>query len=1005
MNKSVELSFAQKRLWFLDKLIGPSAVYNIGRLLRVNGALNIEALRSSINEIVRRHEVLRSYFYDHEGEPVQQISNCLTIDLPIINLLHLPEEEREAEAIRLEREEGEQPFDLETGPLIRTTLIQLEENQYLLLLTIHHIVFDGWSSTVFDRELSHFYNAEMSGAKSPLAELSMQYPQFAATQNTQMIAGTLEKEIAYWIDQLSNLPVLNIPTDRPRPSKSSQKGSVQRLRLPLDLSSRLEALRRKKQTTPFIMLLAVFNVLLQRYTDQKEIVVGCPIAGRTGIKTEQMIGFFVNSLTMRTDLSGNPGFSTVLARTSKTVLGAFSNQEAPFERLVEELEPERELGRNPLFQVMFVFQDMPEDELILSGLKVEELSREVTTSVFDLTLSAQIRQGTLDLKINYRTDLFDEVTIQRMLGHYRRLLEGIIGDSDQAISLIPLLTKVEEQCLLVEWNDTEKGYLHNVCVHHLFQAQAGLTPDRIALVCGASHITYAKLEAEANQMANYLIQLGVGPEDLVGTCMSRSTKMVVTLLGIVKAGGAYLPLDPFYPSGRLGVIVQNAKPKVIIGNGEQIHELARTGILTVSLEKDREEIGRASSVPPVCRVVQENLAYVIYTSGSTGLPKGVMIPHRALSNHVCWRREFMKLTEKDRVLQKTSLGFDVSAWEIFGPLSSGALLVLEPLNSSDDTSTLTELIVNEGITMISLVPSQLRNLIEEPRASSCRSLRLVNCGGEVLTPEIVERFFCNLSAQLYNGYGPTESTVGVVYWLCQTENNRLKIPIGKAIANTEIYLLDSHEQLVPIGVPGEIYLGGQSLARGYLNAPALTSERFRANPFEMGCAGKRIYCTGDLGRYLQDSNLEFLGRKDRQVKIRGLRIELGEIEALLQKQKGVQQAVVMVREETPGDQRLVAFVEVEQGFSLIVNELRRSLHNQLPGAMVPGAIVVMDELPLTSNGKLDLAALSILSLYRSSRSRNCRSDISRRSWASRLRVATGLASSRFRPISSPVSSQ
>lgn len=991
---ALPLSLAQERLWVLHQLQPDIPLYNESILFRLTGKLNRVALEQSLNEIIRRHEILRTCFQVVEGQPMQVIAPTLTLTLPVVDLQEIRSTEQEAKVKQVATQDSSHPFDLTRGPLLRGTLLRLREKEHVMLLTMHHIISDGWSWKVFFQELAALYQAFCNRSPSPLPQLPIQYADFALWQRQWLEGKGLSTQLTYWKQQLDAAPpVLGLPTDYPRPAVQTFRGARETLILPQPLTGALKSLSQQEGVTLFMLLLAAFKTLLYRYTRQDDILVGTPIANRTQIETESLIGCFVNTLVLRTDLSSNPSFRELLDRVREVTLGAFAHQ-VPFEQLVKELQPQRVLSHNPLFQVMFVFQDAPLLALDLPGLTLQPLIVDSGIAKFDLTLFLEDTKQGLIGALEYNTDLFDTGTITRMLGHFQTLLEGIAAAPDQCLNDLPLLTAEQHQ-LMVEWNDTTIDYPQDRCIHELFEAQVEQTPDAVALVFEDQQLTYRQINQRANQLAHYLRRLlteakpslGVESEVLVGICMERSLLMVVGLLGILKAGGAYVPLDPEYPPERLAFMLEDAQVPVLLTQQKLLDDgrltinnqqsAVNTHPIVVCLDTDWEAIRLSISAQATqenpgslaqnlsSTVNPENLAYVIYTSGSTGLPKGTMNTHRGLSNRLHWMQQAYQLTPADRVLQKTPFSFDVSVWEFFWPLLNGACLVMAQPGGHQDCAYLVKLIVQQQITTLHFVPSMLQVFIEEPGVKACSSLRRVICSGEALPWELQQRFFTCLNAELHNLYGPTEAAIDVTFWACQRHSDLNIVPIGRPIANTQIYLLDDHLQPVPIGVPGELHIGGVGLARGYLNRPDLTAEKFIANPFGQSPGvpsypQARLYKTGDLARYRQDGSIEFLGRIDHQVKLRGFRIELAEIEAVLGKHPAVRETVVMVREDEPGDKRLVAYVVSYPELAIAVSTLRNYLQEKLPAYMVPSAFLLIDALPLTTNGKVDRRALPAL---------------------------------------------
>lgn len=956
-SENLPLSFAQQRLWFLNQLEPDSSFYNISAALRLNGVLNVTALEQSFNEIIQRHEILRTTFNLVDGEAIQVINPQQKLTIKLIDLTALPAQKRETEAQQLANKEAGQPFDLATGTLVRSTLLRLDEAEHILLFTMHHIVSDGWSTDILMREVATLYECYCSGKPSPLPELPIQYADYAFWQRQWLQGEVLATHLDYWKQQLGgSLPVLELPSDRPRPHVQSYRGAVQSFQLSKDVTVALKTLSQQEGSTLFMTLLAAFKVLLYRYTGTEDIVIGSPIANRDRSEIEGLIGFFANTLVLRTNLSDNPTFRQLLGRVREVTLGAYDSQDLPFDLLVEELKPQRDLSHTPLFQVMFVLQHAPISAVELSGLTLQAMQSETSTAKFDLTLLMEETESGIRGALEYNADLFDAATIVRMAEHLHSLLAGIVANPNQPVAQLSLLT-AQEQHQLLTWNHTHAEYSLNKCIHELFEEQVEKTPDAVAVIFVDQQLTYRQLNTKANQLAHHLQKLGVALDVLVGICVERSLEMVVGLLGILKAGGAYVPLDPAYPQERLAFMLSDAGVSVLLTQKHLQDVLPQTSARIVCLDRDWQAIAQHSNDTPNSTVLPENLAYVIYTSGSTGQPKGVMIPHRALCNHMLWMQTEFSITPKDRVLQKTPFSFDASVWEFYAPLIAGGQLILAKPGGHQDSAYLLDLIAQQQVSIVQFVPSQLRVLLEEQKIHICHSLRRVFCGGEALAVDLQKRFFTVLpNVELCNLYGPTEATIDTTYWRCRLEDEQRTVPIGKAIANTQIYLLDSHLQLVPVGVLGEIYIGGNGLARGYLNQPELTAQKFIVNPFT---GDTQLYKTGDLGRYRPDGTLEFLGRIDNQVKLRGFRIELAEIEAQLSHYPGVRQNVVVVREDFPGQQRLVAYIVSHQQHSPTVTQLRSFLKQTLPDYMVPSVFIQLNALPLLPNGKVDHKSLPI----------------------------------------------
>ena len=905
------VSFAQQRLLFLDQLEPGSPFYNVPLAISIKGDLEVTALENTFAEIVRRHEALRTTFSIDETGPVQVIAKSLTLEMPVVDLASLPEPE--SEALRLAKEEAEQPFNLNQGPLVRARLLKVGAEAYVLLFTIHHIVSDGWSMGVLFRELGEIYDAFAQQNPSPLDELPIQYADYAVWQREWLTGKVLQEQIDYWKTKLTGAPpTLELPTDRPRPAIQQFHGAKQVCHLSPELTERLKQISLDERVTLFMTLLAAFKVLLWRYTYQDDIVIGSPIANRTRAETEGLIGFFVNTLVLRTNLSGDLSFRDLLKRVKETALGAYNHQDVPFEKLVEELRPDRDPSRNPLFQVSFALQNATRTRLELPGLTLSPMEVHSGTTKFDLSLS--ILEGADGLKATweYDVDLFDSARIARMVDHFQVLLEGIVADPGRKISELPLLTAAERDQILVEWNQTT-NIQEDRFVHELFAQQVEKTPTAVAVEFGETKLTYRELNERANQLAHYLRTAGVGPDVLVGVCIERSAELVVALLGILKAGAAYLPLETEYPSERLRFILEDSATPIVITQ-KSLRQLG-TDARIVCL--DDEEIAGQSRENPRVSVTPENLVYAIYTSGSTGKPKGTLITHRGLTNYLSWAIQAYPVAEGKGAPVHSSIAFDLTVTGLFTPLLVGRAVYLceaftaeaqSAQRSRRGVESLTSALRSEqGFSLIKITPAHLELLSHEltrEEAAGCASAFII--GGENLTTDSI-KFWQDAApnTMLVNEYGPTETVVGCCVYTVRNEEKQGSIPIGRPIANTRLYVLSPYLQPQPVGVPGELYIGGAGLARGYLGKPELTAERFVPDPFVTE-PGARLYKTGDKAVYLEDGNLEFLGRLDHQVKIRGFRIEPEEIEAVLETHPLIRDCVVVVRDEA--DKRLVAYL-------------------------------------------------------------------------------------------------
>nr|WP_201280317.1 non-ribosomal peptide synthetase [Hassalia byssoidea] len=986
--ENLPLSFSQARLWFLDLLEPNNAAYNMAIAFRLNGDLNQEALHRSLQEIIQRHETLRTTFESKDGIPIQVIHEFEQVPLTACELSHLQQEEELKKAVK---EAIICPFNLGTLPLLRVYLYRLAEDRHVFVVVMHHIVSDGWSLGLMIKELSLSYTAFCRGDASPLPSLSLQYGDFAHWQRTIFDKTQLQQQLSYWKEKLSGkIEVLELPTDFPRPAVARYQGGAVSFTINKKVGDRFGQLCESQGATLFMGLLGVFTTLLMRYSGQQDLLIGTPIANRNRKQIEDLIGFFVNTLVIRIDLSGNPDFQTLLLRIKEETLQAYAHQDVPFERIVEELQPERNLSHNPLFQVMFVLQNAPMGNLELPNLSLTPLELEQVTAKFDLTLLMNETEEGLQGTWEYRTDLFDVATINRMVGHLQTLLESIVANPEQRIAELPLLTATEQHQLLVEWNNTQTEYPQDKCIHQLFESQVEKTPDAVAVVFENEYLTYRELNKRANQLAHYLRSMGVKPDTLVGICVERSLSMVIGLLGILKAGAAYVPLDPRLPQERLTFILEDAQISVLLTQQLlNIENIAQT----IYLDTHWQIITQQSEENPLSKVVADNLAYAIYTSGSTGKPKGVMLSHRNLCNHMFWMQATFPLTEKDKVLQKTPFSFDASVWEFYAPLLVGGQLIIARPGGHQDSAYLIKAIANLKITTVQLVPSLLQMLLEQGGIETCDTLKHVFCGGEALPVALQESLLSKLNVNLHNLYGPTEACIDATFWTCKDESDRQIVPIGRPISNTQIYILDSNLQPVPIGVPGELHIGGAGVARGYINR-SLTAEKFIPNPFKNSSwkvwrdgtgnrharclnggnlrtalaqlsakfKSDRLYKTGDLARYLPDGNIEFLGRIDNQVKVRGFRIELGEIEALLSQHPEVNNAVAIAWEDSSGNKPLVAYIVPKKEQLISSNMLRDFLKAKLPDYMIPVNFVMLDALPLLPNGKVDRKALSALNL-------------------------------------------
>ncbi len=957
-NIELPLSLTQQRFWFLDQMEGANPAYNIVRVLNLQGLLHFTALEGAIATIINRHETLRTSFGIADGKPIQVITDKLAFTLPVIDLQELAEDQKTTAAQRLTTNEYLRPFALNESSLLRVRLIQLGAKSHQLLIIMHHIISDAWSVGNFLQELSVIYSALTAGLPSPLPQLSIQYADYAYWQRQWL--ENQPAQLDYWKQQLADIPaVIELPTDQSRTAIQTFRGDLQKFQFDSQLTHKLKNLSQKSGSSLFMTLLTAFVILLSRYSGQEDIIIGSPISNRNRVALEPLIGFFVNTLVLRTRLEGNPTFIELLQQVRQMALDAYAHQDVPFDQLVETLQPQRHLSHSPLFQVMFVLQNSPSSKLELRDLQVTqiELQRATAGANFDLTLSMQEKDSELGTELigafEYNANLFNADTIARMVESFHTLIEAVVANPQERIRTLPLLTASQEHQLLVEWNNTVTDYPQK-SIHQLFEEQVEKTPDAVALVFEDQQLTYKQLNLQANKLAHYLQFLGVEPEILVGVYLERSLEMIVGYLGIFKAGGAYVPLDPNYPPERLNYMVADSQMSIILTHSSLLPHLSLTleqaQTKIICWDKDFEiEIASQSCDNPINNFTPENLAYVIYTSGSTGRPKGVLIQHSGLLNLVFWHLNNFQVKSSDRTTQLAGTAFDAAVWELWPYLVVGASIYLIKSEFLLSPEILQEKLTSHHIT-ISFIPTPLAEQLCLLPWSENTTLRTMLTGGDRLNSYPSNK----LPFKFFNNYGPTENTVVTTSGQILPEASDSKFPpIGLPIANTQVYILDRYLQLLPIGVYGEIYIGGLSLARGYLNRPDLTSERFIANPF---VANERLYKTGDLGRYLPDGNIDFLGRIDHQVKIRGFRIELGEIETVLSQHPQVQQVVVIVREDHPENKYLTAYI-VSKTETLTSSELRQFLKGNLPEYMIPAAFVILKALPLTPNGKVDRLVL------------------------------------------------
>ena len=960
--QTAPLSFAQQRLWFLDQLEPNSPRYNVSRALRLRGDLNPTVLQEALDSIVSRHETLRSNFGERDGLPVQLIRSPMKTPMPFIDLSDQPAEDRETRLLVTLNEQVLRPYNLSTDSMLRASLVRVTPRDHVLLLVLPHITSDGWSMIILCRELIALYGSLARGQPCPLPDLPIQYADYAAWQREWLQGEVLDRQLSYWSRTLAEVSALDLPTDRSRPAMPSCRNGAQSAKYPQHLTDQLNGLARSERATLFITLLAAFNALLYRYTGQNDIAVGCPIANRQYVELEGLIGFFANTLVFRNSLSGNPTFRDLMAQVREVAIGAYEHQDVPIEKLVDELQPDRDLNRNPLFQVTFQLRNYPSDLVQLSELIIEPFELHSGIAKFDLSLAMSNEMDGLKAEIEYNPDLFESATINRILGHFQTLLEGIVSNPGQRIGELSLLTEPEQHQLSVQWNDTQQDYPKDQCIHQLFEAQVEGGPDTVAVVFEDQQLSYRQLNERANRLARYLKRQGVGADVRVGICVARSLDLIVGILGIVKSGGAYVALDLSYPQERLEFVLADAQVALLLtqealfdaegltmeGNERQFPGFDPR-IPRVCLDRDWQLIAKESAANLENSTGVDNLAYVIYTSGSTGQPKGVAIEHRNTVAFLSWVHSAFTKLELSGVLASTSICFDLSIFEIFAPLTCGGTLIM-----AENALALVTISTRSKVSLLNTVPSAINELLRLEAVPA--TVRVINLAGEPLRTDLVRRIYESTEVgKVHDLYGPSECTTYST-WTCRAADGPQTI--GRPIANTQIFILDGQRHEVPIGVVGEIYIGGDGVARGYLNRPELTAERFIYHSFD-GEPVRRLYRTGDLGRYLPDGNIEFLGRSDHQVKIRGYRIELGEIEFVLGQHPAIQEAVVLAREDSPGERRLVAYSVARVGDAPSAHELRGFLQHKLPEFMVPSVFMFLDALPLTPNGKLDRKALPV----------------------------------------------
>ena len=964
-SEKLPLSFSQERLWFLDQIIEGQPIHNIPIALRIKGSLKTDIMEKSLQTIVQRHESLRTTFHSEGGDPYIKVAPSLKLRILKKDLSNHPKTEQESEAQRLASEEAQKPFDLEAGPLIRMTLLKLDESEHILLLTMHHIVSDAWSLNIFFHEFVAIYSTLSKGKPVPLPELPVQYSDFAFWQKNWLQGDVLKNLALYWKNRLKNIPTMSLPITRSRPKVRTFRGCSFHFSLSKSLSRRLKALSEDKNVTLFMTLLAAFKALLYRYTRQEDIAIGTPVAGRNMGEIKGLIGCFINVLVLRTDLSGDPGFCELLNRVREEALAAYSHQDLPFDRIVEIMQPKREWNRDPLFQVMFALQDADFQSVKIPGdLSLSEFSFPREIAQYDLTLFMSESQKKLRGMIEYNTDLFDRRTIERMGRCFVRILEGAVDDPEAKLSDLPLMNEREKQKILVDWNDTQRDYPLDLCVHELIEDQVKRTPDAIALEYNDTQMTYSELDNKANQLGHHLGSFRTKSDRSIGVYLDPSMELVISLLGILKTGAAYVPLDPSFPVERTRFMINDAGLSLIVTQSHlssklmAFYDSQKTGYAfrVINLDEERERISQKSVLKPKHKKTPRNLAYVMYTSGSTGFPKGVMISHRALANYLSWCCETYRFEEGKCSLHHSSFAFDFSVTSLIAPLIAGQKVVLLPRKSRESV-LLTRLESKHDWNFIKLTPVHAQVLGDQISDKTESPMKTLVLGGEALKPEHLASWVERASnTAVYNEYGPTEATVGCTFYRIPKNIHKMtSVPIGRPIGNMRCYILDKNLKPMPVGVPGELHIGGAGLAEGYLNHPDLTAERFIPDPFSPGKGGL-LFKSGDLARFLHSGDIEFLGRMDEQVKINGYRIEPNEIATILTAHPAINQAAVLAREERPGEKYLVAYV-VGKKKKYVEKDVQTFLRSHIPNYMLPKAMIWLDTLPLTEGGKLDRRSL------------------------------------------------
>ncbi len=959
--QGIPLSFSQQSMWFYSQITKANPVFNISNAVKMSGTLHKEILIKSLKEVIARHESLRTTFKNVDGSPVQVINPSVEVTLPEMDLRHIPQKEQEQYLNKCLKEEARFIFNLEKGPLFRFCLFVTGENEYVYSMVIHHIISDAWSNAIFVGELFRFYEAILKGENLKLPELPIQYSDYSFWERDWLKGEALEELMSYWRKQLANPITIQLPTDFPRPKVQTYEGGFEPLSISKSLTERLKAICNKEGTTLFMIILAAFQTLLYRYSNQTDIFTGTVVANRNRNEVKELVGFFMNTLVLRSDFDGNPSFIEVLRKLKNMTLDAYTYQELPFDKLLEELKPERDVSRTPLFQTMLIFHNTQKVELELPGLKMKQIDVESGMAPFDLRLQLAEAEDEIKGGFDYNSALFKNSTIKRLGVHLLNVLEAISLVPEEKVSDIVLLTQEEQNQILMEFNSTKGDYPRDRLIHEFFEENAFNYPENVAAIFENQHLTYLELNEKSNQLARLLRAKGVQRDSIIGIMLERSIEMIIGIMAIEKAGGAYLPIDPHYPKDRINYILEDSGVNLLLSHRKFSSIEVNENINRIFLEDQSLYEGDSSNLQRITE--PQNLSYVIYTSGSTGKPKGTLIEHHSLVNRLNWMQKRYPIGSKDIILQKTPFTFDVSLWEMFWWSMKGArVCFLEP-GAEKDPGMIVKAIEKNAITVLHFVPSMLNSFLEyindTGEVERIASLKQVFASGEALTPaqvRLFKRLLAKNGTKLANLYGPTEATVDVSYFDCITTEDLDIIPIGKPIDNIKLYIMDNKMHLQPIGVAGELCIAGEGLARGYLNRPELTDDKFVPNTLE---PNKKLYRTGDLARWREDGNIEYLGRMDFQVKIRGLRIELGEIERVLQDNPAVKECIVTAWEKQSGNMHLVGYIVREKGMDVESGELQAFLEKALPEYMVPRIYVYVDTMPLSTNGKVNRKALPV----------------------------------------------